>query len=131
MMILPAFVAQSVEQLTLNQLVDGSNPPEGTILSRAGFSSAAFFVRSCLRGQGPRRRPRITTAAWKSRVLMRGPWPRKKSRTGKPVRLKHGALGRIRTVDQLIKSQLLYRLSYEGDDIHRLVPSGGFEPSTN
>ena len=25
-----AFVAQSVEQLTLNQLVDGSNPPEGT-----------------------------------------------------------------------------------------------------
>ena len=29
-------------------------------------------------------------------------------------RLETGALGRIRTVDQLIKSQLLYRLSYEG-----------------
>ena len=26
-----ASVAQSVEQLTLNQLVDGSNPPGGTI----------------------------------------------------------------------------------------------------
>ena len=26
-------VAQSVEQLTLNQLVDGSNPPGGTILN--------------------------------------------------------------------------------------------------
>lgn len=30
-----ASVAQSVEQLTLNQLVDGSNPPGGTILKPA------------------------------------------------------------------------------------------------
>ena len=34
-----AFVAQSVEQLTLNQLVDGSNPPEGTIQSFIGVRS--------------------------------------------------------------------------------------------
>ena len=30
-----ASVAQSVEQLTLNQLVDGSNPPGGTIFMNA------------------------------------------------------------------------------------------------
>ena len=40
-----AFVAQLVEQLTLNQLVDGSNPPEGTMISAAfAFVNAAFFV---------------------------------------------------------------------------------------
>ena len=38
---LNAFVAQSVEQLTLNQLVDGSNPPEGT--SSGHTRCMAFF----------------------------------------------------------------------------------------
>jgi hypothetical protein len=38
-----AFVAQSVEQLTLNQLVDGSNPPEGTILKASILTGWGFF----------------------------------------------------------------------------------------
>ena len=38
-----AFVAQSVEQLTLNQLVDGSNPPEGTSLTASILTGWGFF----------------------------------------------------------------------------------------
>ena len=42
-----ASVAQSVEQLTLNQLVDGSNPPGGTsfsIMKRLLCEQQPFFV---------------------------------------------------------------------------------------
>ena len=39
-----AFVAQSVEQLTLNQLVDGSNPPEGTTFFAVLLASTAFLL---------------------------------------------------------------------------------------
>ena len=41
---MPAFVAQSVEQLTLNQLVDGSNPPEGTIFDRLSPGDLSGFL---------------------------------------------------------------------------------------
>ena len=41
--VLVASVAQLVEQLTLNQLVVGSNPPRGTSLRLLGFGSARQF----------------------------------------------------------------------------------------
>ena len=50
-----AFVAQSVEQLTLNQLVDGSNPPEGTSFKPCCFRQHGFFCAQVLHGYWPRR----------------------------------------------------------------------------
>jgi hypothetical protein len=40
--LLVASVAQLVEQLTLNQLVVGSNPPRGTIFSRSWIAQQSF-----------------------------------------------------------------------------------------